>query len=197
LGLTMPTLTLAEIDATARKAARGCGCPWGLAEEAGKSARWLASHGLPGPEALAALLADRDGCCTGGGPPCALVLAATLADRAPLIGSETVEDGGTPLLILAQMGRTADASGRAYALDWPGGGATVARHGLTIRGGEQTGPITCTAVDPPDTGTPPSPASRRVDEGAWTALTRLSHRILVPATEASRAGAGAGTNDAD
>ena len=45
-----------EVDALAKKAAKGAGMPWGLAAEAGKATRWLADRGLPGPAVLADLL---------------------------------------------------------------------------------------------------------------------------------------------
>ena len=54
-------VSLAEIDAMGRKAARGAGYAWGMAEEAGRAARWLAAYRLPGPQRLAALLATCDG----------------------------------------------------------------------------------------------------------------------------------------
>lgn len=50
------TVSLSEIDATCRKAARGAAYEWGLAEEAGQAARSLACWGLPGPEELLAAL---------------------------------------------------------------------------------------------------------------------------------------------
>ena len=53
--------SLNELDAMARKAARGAGYSWGLAEEAGRATRWLAAAGLPGPMCLAQLLAAVDG----------------------------------------------------------------------------------------------------------------------------------------
>ena len=49
-------LTLAETESYLRKAARACGLDWGIAEEAGKAARWLAAFDLPGPELLLAHL---------------------------------------------------------------------------------------------------------------------------------------------
>ena len=48
------TWSLNEIETLSRKAARGAGLSWGLAEEAGKATRWLAAAGLPGPQVLAA-----------------------------------------------------------------------------------------------------------------------------------------------
>jgi hypothetical protein len=54
-------LTLAETESYLRKAARACGLDWGIAEEAGKAARWLAAFKLAGPETLLAHLQQIDG----------------------------------------------------------------------------------------------------------------------------------------
>ena len=48
--------SLAEIEAETRKATRGAGLPWGLAEEAGKAVRWLAMHGIDATAALCDVL---------------------------------------------------------------------------------------------------------------------------------------------
>ena len=48
--------SLNEIEALAKKAARGSGCSWGVAEDAGRAVRWLEARGLPGAEALGTLL---------------------------------------------------------------------------------------------------------------------------------------------
>ena len=53
--------TLAEIESYLRKAAQAVGLDWGIAEEAGKSARWLAAFGLPGPELMLAQLQQLEG----------------------------------------------------------------------------------------------------------------------------------------
>ncbi len=53
--------SLNEIEALARKAARGGGMSWGLAEEAGKAVRWLSDNGFPGPWLLSKLLLQNDG----------------------------------------------------------------------------------------------------------------------------------------
>ena len=49
----MAKYSLGEIDALARKATRGAGYSWGIAEETGKSVRWLSAYGFSGAEALA------------------------------------------------------------------------------------------------------------------------------------------------
>ena len=170
-----------------------------MAEEAGKSARWLASHGLPGAEAIADMLSDGAQCCRRTGRPCALARGVALADRATLIDAQpiAIDTTAQPLLILAQMGRAADALGQAFALEWETGGATLAPQSLSIRGQLTPSAMTYTAIDPGADGTAPLAHSRPVKDARWTALTALSHRILVPASDASRAGAGAGTHDSD
>ena len=48
--------SLNEIQTLATKAARGAGLPWGLADEAGRAARWLEVRGLSGLSALGSAL---------------------------------------------------------------------------------------------------------------------------------------------
>ena len=52
--------SLNEIETHAKRAARGAGLSWGMAEEAGRATRWLAAHGLSGPEVLSDVLAQSD-----------------------------------------------------------------------------------------------------------------------------------------
>ena len=47
---------LNEVEATAKRAARGAGYSWGLAEEASKATRWLCAKGIDGSAVLAGLL---------------------------------------------------------------------------------------------------------------------------------------------
>ena len=54
------THSLNEIEAMAKKAARGAGLPWGLADDAGRAVRWLCARGLGAAEALAELLEQTD-----------------------------------------------------------------------------------------------------------------------------------------
>ena len=49
-------LSLNEVEGLAAKAARGAGLAWGLADDAGRSARWLAAHGADWADSLLALL---------------------------------------------------------------------------------------------------------------------------------------------
>lgn len=58
-------VSLNQIEQTARKAARGAGLAWGLADEVGRAMRWLHTYGLNGATLLAAHL-DGDGGDDGG-----------------------------------------------------------------------------------------------------------------------------------
>ena len=199
--------TLAEIDALCRKAARGAGCLWGLAEEAGKAARWLAARGLPGPEALAALLeGPRDCPCSasGGGPKCALRFGAFLGDRVERIAAGESMSGevAQPLLVLAQLGRAATATGSTLVVDWPEVRALCSPDGLAIAADgnlvSASATLRCEAgrIDVPSV--PAGHRSTPVTGDAWATLERYAARTYAPATEASRqAGAGAGKADND
>src|SRR6266851_8119240 len=98
--------SLNEIEAQLRKAARGSGLTWGLAEEAGKAGRWLEIHGMRCLPIFAALFEQNDERPydeiaimltegrweASGGKLCPLIAGAALVDRAEVIaGGRTVE----------------------------------------------------------------------------------------------------------
>jgi hypothetical protein len=219
------TPSLNEVEAIGKRAARGAGFDWGLAEEAGKAARWLTARDLPGPEALAALLAEVDGApCSagapaaldgrwtarGGGPLCPLAAGAVLAD----LGRARAETGRLrrPLLLLPALALAARAAGRALAVAWPGLRAVITPDGTLSLDGAAAAAMTAEApavsVAPAAAdargaagAARPRPArhhGRAVYAAAWAGLERLAHRTYAPATERSRlAGAGAGLTDND
>ncbi len=203
-----PLLSLTEIDALCRKAARGAGCPWGMAEEAGKAARWLASHSLPGPEALAALLDGPRNCRCGNGeqaPGCALSLGAQLSDNAEAIDSHGIEFGAVsqPLLMLAQARQVATALRVPVALYWTGFRATCVPDGLLLEHAQtQDTPVAadvaCTLAATPASPRPPSTGGRAVAPAVLDRLERLAALTYAPATDASRnSGAGAANLDTE
>lgn len=215
------THSLNEIESLARKAARGAGYSWGLAEEAGKSVRFLCAAGLPGAEALAGWLTKNDGCeyrahcpeCSGddwrapGGVLCPLITGAALCDRAAMLTpGDTIILGPTayPVLLIPAVASASDLSGAGLTLAWPG--VTVAR----------TGRETWLNADPSALNTPrveqltltvaDTRAGSRLrrgyrgclPEGPADILNRFAHRTYAPETEESRlAGAGAGLTDND
>jgi len=212
-------VSLAEIDAMGRKAARGAGLPWGLAEEAGRAARHLAAWGLPGPEALAALVAALDGAAPAhaprveGGPwrawagaLCPVSTGAALSDHAAEIADGAEIRLGPvlrPVLLLPFLVRAARDLDVLIGLE----GADVAAAALPAgpaagdwawAGSGRLGGLAIRRV----AGSAHVP--RHADAGArpvalatWRALDRYAHRTYAPATEASRAGAGAGLTDSD
>ena len=213
--------SLNEIEALARKAACGAGLSWGLAEEAGKSARWLCAMGLPGAEGLAALLQRNDGAAypllrpaeTGaewaaaGGVLCPLITGAALCDRAAEVAAGpgvTLLRTACPLLLYPHVAIAADMTGSALTLAWAGvtswpaptGSHTWRRGARARRDLRRPGPRRSA------TGIAGRPVRRawRGDMSPRTAeiLKGFAHRTHAPETEESRlAGAGAGQSDND
>lgn len=123
--------SLAEIDATCRKAARGAGFDWGMAEEAGRAARCLASWRIDGPAALLAVLdavdgrvaayaprTDRSAWTSEAGVLCPVCTGAALSDHAArLVGGETIKLVAvlSPVLVLPFLCDVA----REFALEQP------------------------------------------------------------------------------
>lgn len=205
-----------------KRAARGAGLSWGLAEEAGKAARWLAERGEPGADMLAGRLADIDGVAYGDLAPadhdgvwsaprgvlCPLVAGPMLSDRAGDIaaGDELVfATTADPAFLAPYAAAVAKQTGRAVTLRWDGVAVTVTAGGLTVDGPRDrlhvavTEKVTCAPA-----ATAPAPSSsgrtqrRPVDADAWRRLDAFAQRTFAPATEASRlAGAGAGLEDND
>ena len=107
-------LSLNEIEATAKRAARGAGYPWGLAEEASKATRWLCFRGFDGMAALAVLLDQglavsedhrpltTDKIWRGEADLCPLATGAFLSDSAKRLrsGPVTMQRVAIPLFIL-------------------------------------------------------------------------------------------------
>ena len=213
------TYSLNEIEAMARRASRGAGLPWGLAEEAGKAARWLATQNLPGPEELANALSCVDGVlyqdlapeiadgiwCARSGALCPLALGAVLCDRADEIADGADFATGTilhPTMVVPFAAAVARIAEIQIELAWPGCIMNIARDGMSIAGENllpaQVDSLTCRRLEPTAVMGFERASGRRVDSETWARLTAFAHRTYAPATEASRlAGAGAGLTDND
>lgn len=179
--------SLNEIETQVRKAVRGAGYDWGLAEEAGKAARRLALRGHPVVAAFLGLCerfdrrpyADHaptllDGIWWApGGLLCPLAAGVALSDLAP----PSVETGpmAFPLIF------TAFAEAAGYTLDCDDLLQPDAAR------------ISCRRA-PPAPHAEPVPAGIEVDPSLWDRLDRFARRTYVPASAVSRlTGAGAGT----
>ncbi|WP_420583908.1 DUF3726 domain-containing protein [Ruegeria sp.] len=202
------SFSLNEVEATAKRAARGGGYSWGLAEEAGKATRWLCMQGLDGVAELALLLEkglttneSPNGSHDGQGPRCPLLAGSGLSDSANHMTRPSAEmlNVSQPALILpfaAMAARRMRAPLRITARTWT---AETDGHNLNITG-SPTDPVSDLHVEPCDTVASALPHHTRAtpDPVHWETLNRFAHRTYAPATEESRRlGAGSGKTDND
>ena len=212
------TYSLNEIQALAKKSARGAGLPWGLADEAGKAVRWLCARDLPGCETLCALLDDLDYSVplthapvslTGAwqapsGTLCPLHAGTALSDTASSARPRDMVRVAHPAMLIPFAANAALQSGQPVILKWAGVTASTDGRMLVLIGAK-TGIWTAGPMDarcshgPMAEGNPILPTPRgKANPRAWAALNRFAGRTYAPATEESRAsGAGAGVSDND
>ena len=203
----------------AKRAARGAGFDWGLAEEAGKAVRWLTEHDLPGVEALAQLLIDNDNKDYGELTPisvdgpwharcgrlCPIACGAALSDRAQAIAAgHAVELGPTrqPLLLVPGAAAAARLTGRTIELSWHGVSMVLTADGAAIEGSEEAlkselaQHVFCRTTQPVAVVSATGKRGRAVNAESWSRLDDFARRTFAPASEASRiSGAGAGLED--
>ncbi|MCL6284782.1 DUF3726 domain-containing protein [Ruegeria sp. 2012CJ41-6] len=208
------SLSLNEMEALSKRATRGGGYSWGLAEEAAKATRWLCAQGLDGGAVLAELLeqgfavslqdhalADPNGPWQGNAALCPLLAGVTLSDCADRLAQGPVE-----MRHVAQP---------ALILPFAAHAARRLEQVVTVTSGDWTATTDGTALSAPDHapehaallrveagGTPSTPRAHhsRATPAPETqeVLNRFAHRIYAPATEESRLlGAGAGLSDND
>lgn len=125
--------SLGEIDSLARRAARGAGMSWGLAEEAGKATAWLCAHSLLGAETLALLLKqneerdplagnprpEKDAWRAHSGNLCPIATGAALSDRAIEVSKLSMLQllrCDMPLLLLPFLASIAQSTGVTIGL---------------------------------------------------------------------------------
>ncbi|MGC1496821.1 MAG: DUF3726 domain-containing protein [Sulfitobacter sp.] len=213
--------SLNEIEALSKRAARGAGLSWGIAEEAGKAARWLASHDLPGVELLAHVLVQNDDIAlrdltptslegiwkSPGGTMCPLLAGASLNDCAQrLLTGQAIEMTGVshPLIVLPFAAWAAIHIETGVALTWVNVRLETDGFGVWIDGPQDqistTMPVELTCTRAENRTDPAQPPAQRgiAQVAAWDMLNSFAHRTYAPATEESRnLGAGAGTSDND
>ena len=200
-------LSINEIEGLCLKAARGAGFGWGLAEEAGYAAGWLAGHGIDGAAMVLARLQLTDAPVTAleaglwrgdqGRALCPIALGAALDDHAGLSGIETVTGPvAVPVLVVPFLARAAKALGLGVVLDWDGGSLTI---GPQVVGLQQLAKLGVSELRI-SAGLQQQAQSVEVPGvGAETlaALNSYAMRITVPASASSRQGAGAASSDND
>ncbi len=215
------TWSLGEIEVLARKATKGAGYDWGIAEEAGKAVRWLCAAGLPGTDVLAELLTLNDGraykdCCPDcagahwqarDGVLCPLITGTAICDRAGMLAQGdriTLGKVAFPLLLVPYIASASDGAGRAINIEWPGLTMCRADRSTTIDATSEAMAMgSCDTVTLQHAKTMTGTRVRRAYRGDISEQTRqvladFAHRTYAPDTPESRlSGAGAGLSDND
>lgn len=192
------TVSLNEVDALAKKAVRGAGYAWGIAEDAGKAVRWLCARDVDGCAALARFLdgPEREGLCP-------LTAGVALSDAAEGLWAAPLQLQGVlqPVLLVPFAGMAARAVDSWVSVEWDGAQVWTDGTALSVAGhvAGSRSDVTVALGRGPSSGA----LRRRVSRAAPTAATqdvllRFAHLTYAPATEASRlSGAGAGVSDND
>jgi hypothetical protein len=211
--------SLNEVEVTAKRAARGAGFSWGLAEEAGKATRWLCANSLDGCAVLARFLdqiADQpitdvspvslDGeWASTSGRLCPLMAGVTLSDAATRLDNGEIVMTGVmyPALLLPFVAGAAQQRKGEVTVTWDGLTVTTDNSDMSLVDAAKafTAPaVVQLRVEAGGSVDRPLPHATRAtpDAAHWATLNRFAHRTYAPASEASRVlGAGAGLSDND
>ena len=199
---------LGEIESLSRKATRGAGYSWGLAEDAGRAVRWLTARGLAGLPALAGLL--EAGLCDNGpdvnwdcnGVLCPIRTGAALADFAFTLSHERAIDLGPtafPLLLVPFL-----AHKKQVDLSWNGAHIIISEDSVKITSAltavqaEQARGVSVILSNKVKLASMRTMSRAIVTPDIYGRLDAFAKKTYAPATEASRlAGAGAGLSDND
>jgi hypothetical protein len=192
------TLALSELRSLITKAARGAGLGWGLAEEAGWAAEWLARRGMPAADWAKIWLAESmDGAVSP--VEVGTALADDCASTGVFTGKEVPDGLVAPGYLLPFLHRIAQA-GAAVSIS--------SNLGLVVRisasGDVEFGPFwqlqslgwRLSTIS--DAGIRPHPAGRpTVSQSVLECLDGLALRTTVPRSDSSRQDAGSigGDND--
>jgi hypothetical protein len=206
--------SLNEIELMARKAAVGAGWAGGLAEDAGRAAAWLCSHGYDGVQAAHASINAGPQELSVEHTQTGVVFQQAQAARAGPSVLDLMADGGVmdhailrnvdvPIMVLGLAGVLSAQYGTAVGLEFANG--TQAH--MAPEGHQISGEIVCASCDVKvrritwsGTNLKPTDAASGYDvnEDIWAKLGDFAANTYVPATEESRwRGAGAGLIDND
>ena len=210
--------SLNEIEQTCRKAARGCGLPWGVADEVGKSVRWLHVFGIDGISALVDLLSEVDHRTTHNLSPQSLegVWQAQSGTLSPIMvgislcdclqqlvsASAHTRTIAYPVLTAGFLGQSALLPNQSVEIQWNDVTLGLYRDKLVIEGNQEdlmvgeTDGLVCSRSKLSETANsmPMHIGDALVNQQAWGILESFAYKTYVEATEASRlSGAGAGS----
>ena len=123
--------TLSEIDTTSKRATRGVGFPWGIAEEVGKNMRLLELYGLPGIKNLNKFLKDykekyfqkstliSENNNSNKNPFCPITLGTNFIDQIILLDKKTnieISNVAYPILFIPFVSRASETIGKRIFL---------------------------------------------------------------------------------
>ena len=190
------TYSLGEVEALCRKAARGAGFSWGMADEAGKVARWLCRHGFSGAAVLAGYLEHAQQACgpddpalsdwSADGALCPLICGTLLSDMGATSVTRRLHTLAWPILLLPHIGADMDLclGQDLRPLDDP-------MTPLALL-------VTLQRKPNPSAADRTSATRATIAPDDMVRLTRLAARTYAPETDASKlSGAGAGLKDED
>lgn len=192
------TLALSELRSLITKAARGAGLSWGLAEEAGWAAEWLARRGLPAADWATIWLAARiDGATSP--VEIGIQLADQLVNRvAP--ESRALPDGlSTPGYLLPFLHRIAHAEASVAVTSTSGHVVSVSAEGQ-VEFGPFWAPLSCDWTVFKISNAPPKlgiATRHTVSNSVLECLDGLALLTTVPQSRSSRRDAGSSTSDND
>jgi hypothetical protein len=213
-------VTLAEIEFYGRKAARALQLDWGICEEAGKAARWLAAFDLPGPELLLGYFAQINNKNYADFIPecnqspwqspahimCPVIAGAALADRSAMMLEGTQFEllhVAYPLLLVATVGQAARCRKTVFTVRWSEVSVSCFESGISVDGNrdnlflDRVDSMICHQNEGASPRQLPLTTAYSVDDEIWQQIDALAFQTYAPATEGSRAGAGAGLTDND
>jgi len=216
-------VSLNQIEHTVRKAVRGAGLDWGLAEDAGRAVRWLETMDINGIGMLHDLMTQidhsdvaslaveplADGWHSGHAGISPVLAGPSLGDQLyNLDAGICLHHVATPVLIAGFIGAVLGADEKSVCLRWNGFELEVSSNQLGLAGDAEqlyaqvTDGLLVISTNDNETTVfnyrTGKIQARTVGQQLWRALEALAHHTYVPATEASRlAGAGAGLSDND
>ncbi|MEO0370343.1 MAG: DUF3726 domain-containing protein [Pseudomonadota bacterium] len=197
------TYSLGEVEALARKATRGAGFSWGMADEAGKTVRWLCRQGLPGAAALAGYLDSQQDAqgpdspmlpdWSAAGALCPLICGALVSDLGAASVERHLHNLAWPILFLPHIGHhmrlawdsvTCSIDDNVHISGEP---MTPMASLVTLMQSQDVTGVACTAT-----------TRATLAPDVLATLNRFAARTYAPETDASkRSGAGAGLKDED
>jgi hypothetical protein len=216
------TWSLNELEAETKKAIRGAGLSWGLAEDGSKAVRWLSAHRIDPLPALGDVLGRHDrgdqitsaftlseaGRWTADMPICPITLGVTLCDDADRLTANAFVAGpvARPLLLAPFVAAAARILRRPLQLDVSGMQIVLDERGdpsgdLSMLDASDHAEVRCAVIDRQRLGSQvkaASPDGIETDPESWQQIAAYVQRTYVPASERSRReGAGAGLIDND